>query len=359
MLGILGKSKQENIMPSSMSKTLGYLPNVCIPQSLLRILVGAEFLAIILALAAASDMHDFLVKLGLHSLFVLWVALSSAAVVCLVNRFYTPPSITVASVVVACTVLVFTLMASVMGVFAIQAQGGAGQGVDVLFFLKNVVISMVITLVMLRYFYIQGQWEASVEAHSSAKYEALQSRMRPHFLFNSLNTVAHLVHKDPVQAEEAILDLADIMRTTLDRRNRISLQEELDVTMRYLRMEGLRLGKRRLTVVWDMDRNTLPFDMPVLPLILQPLVENAIYHGIQPRKEGGTLGISLYDAGNHLVVSVTNPLSPSGASSHQKGNHIAQENMKNRLHLAYGDRANLQIQKTPQQYRVSFSIPKE
>ena len=347
-------------MSLSMSKTLGYLPNICGPTPLLRIVAAALFIAILLALAGADDLHEFLVKLSLNAFFVLWVTLASALVLCLINRFYNPPSLKLSTLLITGVILTFTVLASVIGLFVIKNNSldELGGGVA-LFFLKNIVISLVITLVVLRYLYIQGQWEESVEANSRAKYEALQSRMRPHFLFNSLNTIAHLIHKDPEQAEEAILDLADIMRTTLDKRNRISLQEELDVTMRYLRMEGLRLGKRRLTVVWDMDRNTLPFDMPILPLILQPLVENAIYHGIQPRKEGGTLGISLYDAGNHLAVSVTNPLSPSGASSHQKGNHIAQENMKNRLHLAYGDRANLQIQKTSQQYRVSFSIPKE
>jgi len=88
-------------------------------------------------------------------------------------------------------------------------------------------------------------------------------------------------------------------------------------------------------------------------------VENAIYHGIQPRRDGGTLGISLYDAGDHLVVSVSNPIPPENTNAHQKGNHIAQENLKNRLKLAYGDRANLKIHKSSHQYRVSFTIPKE
>ncbi len=347
-------------MSTSMIKTLGYLPSLCTPQALVRTLVSAELLALILALTVATDVMDFLLKFGLHSLFVLWVAMSSVISICMINRFYLPPSNRVATFIVMAIVLVFTLAASLMGEVGLGARvTDASASSPWLFFVKNTVISLAITLLILRYFYIQGQWEASVEADSSAKYEALQSRMRPHFLFNSLNTVAHLVHKDPDRAEDAILDLADIMRTTLDRRNRISLQEELDLTMRYLRMEGLRLGKRRLTVVWDMDRNTLPFDMQVLPLILQPLAENAIYHGIQPRSDGGTLGISLYDTGDSLSVSVTNPLPPESASAHQKGNHIAQENMKSRLHLAYGDRANLQIQKTPQQYRVSFSIPKE
>lgn len=347
-------------MSASTIKTLGYLPNLCTPQALVRVLGGTLLLAAILALGVATTLMDFLIKLSLHSLFAAWVVFSSLLTICLVNRFYRPSSVKVATIIIVAIVLFFTLAASFMGLLAMHGQSPHREITDIIFFfVKNLITSLGITLLLLRYFYIQNQWEASVEADSSAKYEALQSRMRPHFLFNSLNTVAHLVHKDPEQAEEAILDLADIMRTTLDRRTRISLQEELDVTMRYLRMEGLRLGKRRLTVVWDMDRNTLPFDMPILPLILQPLVENAIYHGIQPRKDGGTLGISLYDAGSNLIISVTNPLPPENANAHQKGNHIAQENMKGRLKLAYGDRANLQIQKTSQQYRVSFSIPKE
>lgn len=347
-------------MPTPTTQTFGYLPNLCTLQSLLRVLAGVGVLAAVLAMMVASGLAEFLLRFGLHALFMLWVAAMSVLTICMLNRFFKPGSARVATVVVVLIVLFFTLMASVMGSLAASAPGmSTFPGFDALFFLKNLVVSLVVTLLMLRYFYIQGQWEELVEANSSAKYEALQSRMRPHFLFNSLNTIAHLIHKNPDQAEDAILDLADIMRTTLDRRNRISLQEELDVTTRYLRMEGLRLGKRRLTVVWDMDRNTLPFDMPVLPLILQPLVENAIYHGIQPRKDGGNLSITLYNDKTHLKVSVTNPVPPANASVHQKGNHIAQENMKRRLHLAYGDRANLQIQKTSQQYRVSFSIPKE
>lgn len=342
-------------MASSVTKTFGYLPNLCVPRALVRTLVVAVLLAFVLALIVANNFAGFLIQFGLHALFTLWVAVASLLAICMINRFYEPSNNNLATFVVTSTVLLFTVTASWMGMLLLRPD----EAIDLLFVFRNLLVSLVITLVMLRYFYIQGQWEASVEADSSAKYEALQSRMRPHFLFNSLNTVAFLVHKDPDTAENAILDLADIMRTTLDRRNRISLQEELDVTMRYLRMEALRLGKRRLTVVWDMDHNTLPFDMEILPLILQPLAENAIYHGIQPRKDGGTLTISLYDAGDHLAISVTNPLPPEGISTHQKGNHIAQENMKNRLQLAYGGRANLQIQKLPQQYRVSFSIPKE
>jgi two-component system sensor histidine kinase AlgZ len=348
-------------MSSPNGKILAYLPNLCVPQALLRVVLAAEFLAIVLALTVASDMADFFVKLGLHSLFVQWVALASTLTLCVVNRLVRKPSVVRSTSLILITVAGVTLLASVVGLLVSSGKPGMLEALSggILFIFKNLVIGLVITLVILRYFYIHGQWEETVEADSAAKYDALQARMRPHFLFNSLNTIAHLVHINPNQAEAALLDLADIMRLTLDRRSRIALKEELDLTLAYLRMEGLRLGERRLHIKLDMDRNSLPLDLEIPPFLLQPLVENAVYHGIQPRQDGGLLTVSLYDAGGRLDVSVTNPLPPSGVSTHSKGNHIAQENMVNRLRLAYGDRANLRIQKSAQQYRVSFSIPKE
>lgn len=343
-------------MPSANGKTLSYLPNLCVPQALLRAVLAAEFLAIVLALTVAADLQDFFVNLGLHSLFVQWVTLASIFTLCFVSRFFANTSVFQASVIVAVTAAGFTLLASVLGLVLSAKADVLGSA---LFIFKNLVICLVILLVLLRYFYIHSQWEETVEADSAAKYDALSARMRPHFLFNSLNTIAHLVHINADQAENALLDLADIMRLTLDKRSRISLKEELDLTLAYLRMEGLRLGEKRLHVKLDMDQNSLPLDMDIPPFLLQPLVENAVYHGIQPRQDGGLLTVSLYDAGDRLDVSVTNPLPPSGVSTHTKGNHIAQENMVNRLRLSYGDRANLKIQKNAQQYRVSFSIPKE
>lgn len=340
---------------------LGFLPNLCSFKAILRVAIAAEVLAMVLALASAAETYQAsILKLIITSIFVQWVVLSSTICLCFYNKFAGPQDIMRTSIVTTGIVVFFTICASILTIMA-DSYEKVGEIFywDTPFILRNIFISVVITALALRYFYIQNERDEHLRADSGAKYDALQSRMRPHFLFNSLNSIAMLVHQDADQAEEAILDLADIFRTTLDKRNRIPLREELDVTLRYLRMEGLRLGKRRLNIVWDMDRNTLPFDMEIPPLLLQPLAENAIYHGIQPREEGGTLGISLYDAGDKLDIVITNPVPPEGTNSHQKGNHIAQENLKNRLQLAYGSRANLQIKRSRHQYRVSFSIPKE
>jgi two-component system sensor histidine kinase AlgZ len=342
-------------------KPIGFLPALCTPQFMLRVMVVAEVLALVFSLTSSSPTYiASFIKLGLTSLFVQWVALSSTLAICMLSKRLSKLSVSKLTIAVTGIVILFTIGASMLTIVADSYEKvGTIYFWDTPFILRNSFIAMVLSLMALHYFYIQNERAEQVKTDTGAKYDALQSRMRPHFLFNSLNTIAQLIQVDQDKAEDALLDLADIFRTTLDTRNRISLGEELDVTLRYLRMEGLRLGKRRLNIVWDMDRNTLPFNMEIPPLLLQPLVENAIYHGIQPCKDGGTLGISLYDAGDRLDVVVTNPVPPDGTNSHQKGNHIAQENLKNRLQIAYGDRANLKISKSEHQYRVSFSIPKE
>lgn len=340
---------------------IGFLPSLCTPHIVLRAMVVAEVLALIFSLTSASATYlDSFMKLGLTSLFVQWVVLTSILSVCILSKRLSKLPVPKLTIAVTSIVVLLTIGASILTIMADSYQKvGTIYFWDTPFILRNIFIALVLSLMALHYFYIQNERSEHVKADTGAKYDALQSRMRPHFLFNSLNTIAQLIQVDQDKAEDALLDLADIFRTTLDTRNRISLGEELDVTLRYLRMEGLRLGKRRLNIVWDMDRNTLPFNMEIPPLLLQPLVENAIYHGIQPCKDGGTLGISLYDAGERLDVVVTNPVPPDGTNGHQKGNHIAQENLKNRLQLAYGERANLKITKSEHQYRVSFSIPKE
>jgi len=346
-------------MSNTNFKTLGFLPSLCASRSLLNLALAAFGLAFVLALASADHFKTFFINFGLTSLFVIWTAIMSALITCMISRFlksYTP---LYSSAIMIAIVVLFTLLASILGIAGRSYSTPENiQYWDTLFVFKNVFLSIVITAIGLRYFFMQHQWEQHIQTDSAAKYTALQSRMRPHFLFNSLNSIAMLITSDAEKAEESLLDLADIFRSTLDTRDRVTLNEELDITTRYLRIEALRLG-RRLTVVWDMDRNSLPFNMSIPPLLLQPLIENAIYHGIQPRKDGGTLAISLYDAGKYLDISVSNPTPPEGTTSHSKGNHIAQENLKNRLKLAYGDKAKLSITKSDHQYRVAFRIPKE
>ena len=149
---------------------------------------------------------------------------------------------------------------------------------------------MIVTALLLRYFFVTHQWQKHVRTEARSRIEALQARIRPHFLFNSLNTIAALTRSDPARAEEAVEDLADLFRATLrDSHSPLRLKEELELTRIYQRIEELRLGER-LKVRWDVAE--LPMRAFVPGLTVQPLLENAIYHGIEPLEHGGTVTVT-------------------------------------------------------------------
>ena len=159
---------------------------------------------------------------------------------------------------------------------------------------------------------------------------ALQARIRPHFLFNSMNTIASLTRTDPERAEEAVEDLADLFRANLnEKRSSITLKEELEVARIYQRIEQLRLGER-LHVIWDVA--DLPMRALVPGLLMQPLLENAIYHGIEPRPGGGIVTVSGALDGDIIALTVRNPLPEAGGDAHA-GNRIALENIRERMDL--------------------------
>jgi two-component system sensor histidine kinase AlgZ len=224
------------------------------------------------------------------------------------------------------------------------------------FIARNLAIAGIITLIALRYFYIRHQWQQQIEAESRARLRALQARIHPHFLFNTLNTIASLIPGQPDQAEQAVLDLADLLRSALTDRTSISLAEELELTRRYLAIERLRMGER-LNVDWQLAEN-LPLDMPLPPLVLQPLVENAIRHGLQRLPEGGTLTLRIDRQPHTLCFTLANPC-PGDDGLLQHGQHIAQDNIRQRLALAYPMAPPLRIVETAGHYQVTFTIPLE
>src|SRR5690606_9210287 len=196
--------------------------------------------------------------------------------------------------------------------------------------LRNLGISTIISAVMMRYFYLRHQNILQQQAENNARIQALQARIRPHFLFNSLNTIANLVHAQPRQAEDAILDLAELFRSTMSQVERISLAQEIALVNKYLHIEALRLGERPQIHI-DIPPALLNLELP--PLVLQPLVENAIYHGIEPMPGGGVISIDARPQDGSVVIRIHNPVSKSAAKRHNRGNRIALENIRQRLHL--------------------------
>jgi two-component system sensor histidine kinase AlgZ len=221
--------------------------------------------------------------------------------------------------------------------------------------LRNLGISAIFSAIVLRYFYIQHQWQQNVRAEAQARLQALQSRIRPHFLFNSLNTIASLTQIDADQAEAAVENLADLFRNNLaDASHHITLAEELDLSRRYLAIEKLRLGER-LQLRWSVD--DLPGDASVPRLILQPLLENAIYHGIEPISSGGTIGIDGHVYDDDIYISISNPLPRKENAEQRQGNKIAQDNVRQRLAAIYGEAGKLTTQEDEQGYIITLIFP--
>jgi two-component system sensor histidine kinase AlgZ len=222
------------------------------------------------------------------------------------------------------------------------------------FLLPNLGIAAIVGALTLRYFFVAHEWRRSVELEARSRIRALQARIRPHFLFNSLNTVASLTRSDPARAEEAIEDLADLFRVSLsDARAQITLREELEVARIYQRIEQLRLGGR-LQVRWKVA--DLPVDAIVPSLLLQPLLENAIGHGIEPLPEGGTVLVEGTSDGEQVTIRISNPVSAT-AKAVRSGNRMALDNIRQRLELAFPGRASVTVDDGGEQYRVTLQFP--
>jgi two-component system sensor histidine kinase AlgZ len=245
--------------------------------------------------------------------------------------------------------------------FAGQSDFIESAGASVLFpshhwsFLgRNVGISFLVTGLALRYFYVTHQWRRNVEMQAKARVHALQARIRPHFLFNSMNTIASLTRSDPAQAEMAVQDLADLFRANLsEKRNTITLEQELEVARIYQRIEQLRLGDR-LRVDWNIS--PLPKLALVPGLLLQPLLENAIYHGVEPRPDGGVVTVTGEISGGLITIVVRNPVQHE-RESEREGNRLALANIRERLALMYGERALVKAGRFGDEYIVTLRFP--
>jgi two-component system sensor histidine kinase AlgZ len=202
-------------------------------------------------------------------------------------------------------------------------------------------------------YYFNLHLRAYSPAVAEARLQALQARIRPHFLFNSINAVLSLIRSQPKQAETALEDMADLFRVLMaDNRELVPLAQEIALCRQYLALEKLRLDER-LIIQWQID--DVPPDAMIPPLILQPLLENAVYHGIEPLAQGGVITIQVYCKRDEIHVVLTNPYNSLHAS-HQ-GNKMALKNVKERLTLHYDLEASLKCHQSQDSYQVHILLP--
>jgi len=211
--------------------------------------------------------------------------------------------------------------------------------------------TLLATAVLLVYFNLRSR--ALSPALSEARLQALQARIRPHFLFNSINAVLSLIRSDPKRAESALEDMADLFRVLMaDNRQLVRLEQEVALCRQYLGLEQLRLGER-LRVNWHIEK--MPQDALIPPLVLQPLLENAVCHGIEPASEPGVIRVNIYSSRNQVHMVLRNPYSNTG--EHHAGNKMALGNIRERLALHFDAEASLTTKMSDNSYQVHIVIP--
>jgi len=313
-----------------------YLPDFCAAGNVLAVVLIAELVAVLLTLARYGIAEKFWIDLARTSLFLLWAGMGSAAVLCVsrprLQQFDVRRGSTLALGLMLLVTVVITEAAWWLATTSGRLLGmeGSELGSDHAAFLwRNLLVGAVAGGLALRYFYVSQQWKRNVEAEAAARVRALQARIRPHFLFNSMNAIAALTRTDPARAEEAVADLADLFRVSLrEVRDRIPLEQEIEIARTYERIERLRLGDR-LQVDWQLDG--LPRDARVPALVRD---------------------------GRFVELSIDNPRDPS-QPLRGAGNRIGLDNVAQRLDLMFPGEGTLDVDATDRRFVATLRFPAE
>lgn len=330
-----------------------YVPDLCRVRAVFMMLVTSELLVLVLAIVQASHGWIDWSYFGLLSLFVQWATLTSAALICLLRPKLARLRIARATLAILAIVLLDVLAFSLFADRVLHPEPGgiAWQNIA-----KKLLLAALITLMVLRYFFLQHQRQQQREAEMQARLASLQARIQPHFLFNSMNTIASLIASDPEKAEDAVLDLSELFRASLRTDDQqVPLARELDLCQRYLAIENLRLGDR-LKTEWVIEPGLEQQAIP--PLTLQPLVENAVHHGIQQRPRGGTIRVEAYAKGSSVYLLVQNP-EPETEDTHHQGNRMGLSNTRARLVAMFGESAVLKQSRHNNIHTVTLRLPRQ
>ncbi len=325
---------------SAESESQAYLPDFCATGTVFVVVLVAALVAIVLTLAGTTESGRFLFELSKTALFTLWLALLGCGLMCVLRSRLEGAGKTRAFVL---GFLVLLAMCLLLAEIAYQLTRIFAESVIIHdshagFLFRTFMVSAIVIALGMRYLYVSSEWRRSIVLEAQARISALQALIRPHFLFNSMNTIASLTRANLGSSKD-----------------RTSLKQELETAAIYQRIEKLRLGDR-LRVRWDVA------DMPMRALIpsltIQPLLENAIYHGIELLPDGGEVAVTGKRDGNDLVISMSNPVA-TGTERSKHGNKMAMNNIRQRFELAYGNRAAVEISDENDRFTVSLRFPLE
>jgi two-component system sensor histidine kinase AlgZ len=326
------------------------IPDCCNIGIMVRVLLFVNATVLAVMLIGASNLQSGLFDFIEASMLVELACLTSLFALCGLRRVVrsTPPW----GQRLACG-LVPAALAGLIIRYLLSDSSGAISLVNVSV-VQGACCAALFGLVLQHYFELRTR--AFSPALAEARLQALQARIRPHFLFNSLNAVLSLIRTEPRRAESTLEDLADLFRVLMrDPRDITTLGNEIRIAMQYLSVEKIRLGER-LHVEWNLD------DIPgstlqkatVPSLLLQPLLENAIHYGVEPSQERATIRVGVRRVRDRIEIAITNPFHPHAIST---GNHMALNNIRERMALLYDVEGQLTTQVTDGQFRVHLSVP--
>ena len=312
----------------------------------LRILLIVNILATMAAILLSQHLVEFFPLLAQLSALVQPILLFSMLILYglqpIIGKLkYWQGIVLIVLLELALTVLVFSFVNQLL-IYSVDAD----------IFRACLLVAMVTGIVL---YYFNLQQRAYSPAIAEARLQALQARIRPHFLFNSINAVLSLIRSQPKRAETALEDMADLFRVLMsENRDLVPLADEISLCQKYLDLEKLRLDDR-LKISWQID--DMPSDAMIPPLILQPLLENAVYHGIEPLPDGGEISIQIFTKQRELNIQISNPF--SAQNDKHSGNKMALKNIKERLKLHFDLESSLKIETKNNRYAVHIRIPEK
>lgn len=354
---VVQSEQSQDIDFTQISTEVAFFPNFCKGEMVLNIVVLAEFLAIIFTVVTPAITNNIFHDLFLISLFLQWIAVMSVSALCLagphLNRLPEKRALLAAFAILLCiTWLVGELSVWLLAGF--DYIPSARPEWHMYFHAQNLIVSGIINALALRYFVARHQLRQKTLAAERARSAVLRLRIRPHFLFNSMNIIASLTQRAPARAEAAIEDMADLFRMMLDdSKDLIPVQNEIQIARKYLKLEKLRLDKR-LQVNWSAHGISRQAKTPAL--MLQLLLENAIHYGIEQLSEGGDIDINLRIENGDLLVSVGSPMPMDPWEKDQERDAVL-DNIRLRLEDHYGDNAHFKIQRDSQYFSVQIKHP--
>ena len=325
------------------------IPDTCNLGIVLRTLVPLNLLAALAALVSTAGAWDAINRFLVAAVILEPVALGSLVLLCMARRVVNGMAMPVQWAV---GIGLPTLLAVAASLMVQRFAEPDLTGAEVAWWVASrAIVAAAGAWAFIEYFRLRAR--AFSPSFSEARLQALQARIRPHFLFNSLNTVLGLMRSDPRRAEATLENLADLFRVFMrDARELVPLDDEVVTCREYLAIEQLRLGER-LRVVWQLDE--MPGDALLPSLLLQPLIENAVHHGIEPNTETGTIEITVTRTGERVRVLIDNPVSPTPPV--RPGNQMALSNVRERLMLLYDMEAELKTGVEDGRFRLLLEFP--